>query len=91
MITLQCMKQRFTVLRHPLISGLLIGATGGTIGTLIYNQIKDTEFWSRFDFVFDFVLRLLNRSYQAPLYIVIILLLIGILLSFFYFKGPAKP
>lgn len=88
---LQSMKQRFTVLRHPLISGLLIGAIGGTIGTLIYNEIKNTKFWSRFDPVFDFGLRLLNHSYQTPLYIVVILFLVGFLISFFFIRRTSKP
>ncbi|WP_439584262.1 hypothetical protein [Dyadobacter bucti] len=87
---LKSMKQRFTVLRHPLISGLLIGAIGGTIGTLIYNAIKNTKFWSRFDSAFDFGLRLLNRSYQTPLYIVV-LLLIGFLISLVFVRRTSKP
>jgi len=86
----QSMKQKFTVLRHPLISGLLIGALGGTIGTLIYNAIKNTKFWSHFDSVFDYVLRFLNNSYQTPLYLVIIFLLAGFLILFFFISRTPK-
>lgn len=87
---LQSMKQRFTVLRHPLISGVLIGAIGGTVGTLIYNEIKNTKFWSHFDSVFDYGLRLLNRSYQTPFYIVATLLLGSFLILLFFTRRTPK-
>lgn len=91
MIATQRMKERFTVLKHPLVSGLLIGAVGGTVGTLIYSELKNTRLWSRFDAVFDFGLGLLNRSFQTPLYVVVIFLLVGLLVLFLLVRRTLKP
>ena len=84
------MRKHFTGLNHPLISGLLIGAAGGTIGTLIYNAIKNTKLWSKSGFLFDYGLKALNISYKLPVFVVIVLLLSGILFVYFYSTRTTK-
>ncbi|WP_221391309.1 hypothetical protein [Dyadobacter sp. NIV53] len=83
------MKKFFTGL-NPLISGLLIGAAGGTIGTLIYNAIKNTKVWNSLSFLFDYALKLVNITYKLPLFLVIILLVLGVGVSFFYISKTTK-
>ena len=84
------MKKRFTDFNYPLLSGLLIGAAGGTIGTLIYNSIRDTKLWSRFNFIFDYALKLVNMSYKLPLFLVIALLVSVVVMVFFFLAKATR-
>ncbi|KAA6441191.1 hypothetical protein FEM33_03460 [Dyadobacter flavalbus] len=84
------MEKKSTTSKYPLISGLIIGMIGGTIGTLIYNILKESKAYSKLNFVFDFTLKAINLSYKLPVYAVLVLFLLAFAGIFFYNKNASK-
>lgn len=84
------MEKQSSTFKYPLISGLIIGVIGGTIGTLIYNLFKDSKVYSKLNSVFDFTLKAINLSYKLPIYAVVILFLLALAGVFFYNKNASK-
>lgn len=82
--------KHFTGHNYPLIYGLLIGAAGGTIGTLIYNAIKESSLWQKLSFIFDYALIILNISYKTPMVLVVVIMLFFMALLFFYYFKTTK-
>ncbi|GGB88227.1 hypothetical protein [Dyadobacter sediminis] len=84
------MEKKSSTSKYPLISGLIIGVIGGTIGTLIYNFLKESKVYSKLNPIFDFTLKAINLTYKLPVYAVVILMLLALAGVFFYNKKALK-
>jgi len=84
------MEKQSSKIKYPLLSGIIIGVIGGTIGTLIYNLLKGSIVYTKLNSIFDYTLKAINLSYKLPIFAVVILLMIAVAGIFFYNKKALK-